>query len=134
MEDIVYRHARKQLSKKKKFYRHLSVFIPVVLFFFILNMVTLGEEPVIWFFYPVLPWGVAVLIHYFSVFGLPWTHALSEEWEEEQLQKEIHRAERKLGLPPEREEFQMDDDDYEAFDLEQPGKVRIDKWQKEDLV
>jgi len=133
MNDSIYRHARKQVRKKKNFYRHLSVYIAVALFFFIMNMVTLGEEPTLWFFYPMLPWGVAVLIHYFSIFGLPWTHALSEEWEEQELQKEIERAERILGLPAERKEFQFEEEE-EKLDLRQREKVRTDKWKKEDLV
>jgi len=133
MNDAIYRQAQKKVQKKKNFYRHLSVYIAVSLFFFILNMVTLGDDPEIWFFFPMLPWGVGLLIHYFSMFGLPWTNALTEEWEEKELRKEMERAERKLGLPAERKDFQLDDD-YESFDLQQPKKVRVDKWQKEDLV
>ena len=44
-----------------------------------------------WFFFPLLPWGIAISIHYLSVFGFPINKILSADWEEKELQKEMKR-------------------------------------------
>lgn len=130
MNDEIYYRARKRLKSKKKFYKHLSVYIAVGMFFFIMNMVTLGNDPELWFFFPMMPWGVGLLIHYFSVFGLPFTGALTEEWEKSEMDKEMERARREYGdysLPAPN----VREDRMELRELEkekQPG------WNKEDLV
>ncbi len=69
MEDYIYRKARKRVKQKKGFFIHFSVYIAVGVFFLTMNLVTDPWD--LWFFYPLLPWGVALLIHYFSIFGLP---------------------------------------------------------------
>jgi len=88
-----YRIARKRVNKKKGFYSHASVFMAVGSFFFVLNMLTDPYD--IWFFFPLLPWSVGLIIHYLSVFGFP-GGALSEEWEEKELEKEMRRLDHKV--------------------------------------
>ena len=87
MEEHLYKIAKKRVKKKKDFYGHLSAYIAVGLFFFMINMATFDGE--LWFFFPLFPWGIGLLIHYFSVFGLPWTGALTTEWEDKELAKEM---------------------------------------------
>ncbi len=130
MRDEIYHKARKRLKAKKGFFKHLSVYISVGLFFFIMNMVTLGNDPELWFFFPMLPWGIGLLIHYFSIFGLPFSGALTEEWEKKEMEKEIDRARREYGdyslpAPKERED---------RMELKELEKEKQPGWNKEDLV
>ncbi len=130
MREEIYYKAKKRMKAKKGFFKHLSAYIAVGMFFFIMNMVTLGRDPELWFFFPMLPWGIGLLIHYFSIFGLPFTGALSEEWEKKEMEKEIDRARREYGdyslpAPEEREEY---------MDLRELRKEKQTDWNREDLV
>lgn len=87
--DPVLKKAQKRVKAKKGFYYHFISFVSVSIFFLLLNVLTSTKEW--WFFYPILPWLVGVLIHYFSVFGVPGTEILTEGWEERELEREIRR-------------------------------------------
>ncbi|NJL75179.1 MAG: 2TM domain-containing protein [Saprospiraceae bacterium] len=92
----IYREAKRQINRKKGFYRHFSVYLAVGLFLFLLDLLTGGG--VDWFFYPMLSWGLAVLIQYFSVFGIPGTNILSDKWEEQQMEELVTRLEKKRNF------------------------------------
>ena len=131
MENQQYELAKKRVEKKKGFYTHFAVYIACGIFFFAMNMLTMNEDPKIWFFYPLIPWLVAILIHYFSVFGLPGTDILTDDWEERELEKEMNKMRRpkRAALPPEQEEgFPLED-----FPKERE-KMKRDNWQDEDFV
>jgi len=85
-----YRRARKKVKKKKGFYSHLTSYILVIGFLFILNMITSPLD--IWFIFPALGWGLGLGFHYLGVFGLPMFKFNSEEWEEREIEKEIERS------------------------------------------
>ncbi len=137
MQEVIYRRARKRVNKKKAFYWHLSIYVTMGLFFFIMNMVTLAPGNFeLWFFFPLLPWGVAMMIHYYSVFGLPFTGALSSEWEERELRKEMERLE-SLVLPPapmDRKHIERYHEEEEELELRQVEKLPSENWRKDDLV
>jgi len=57
--------ARRKVRSLKRLYRHMSVYSIMGVFFFLLNVVTSPFE--MWFFFPLLPWGVIVAIHYILV-------------------------------------------------------------------
>ena len=88
--------AKKRVEDKKGFYTHLSVYLSVGTFFFVMNILTWSGE--FWFFFPLLPWGIGLLIHYFTTFGLPFSKILSADWEEEQLTKELQKIEREENI------------------------------------
>ncbi|MCO6475068.1 MAG: 2TM domain-containing protein [Phaeodactylibacter sp.] len=138
-ERHIYKQAKERLEKKKGFYKHLSAFIAVGFFFLAMNLITFfngdADAPNLWFFYPMLPWGIGLLIHYFTVFGLPGSQALSEKWEEEELAKEMARLRRmQQGRiePPEEEEEGLDLDELEKE--KEAQKQARPGWQDEDLV
>jgi len=99
-----YIKARKVVKRKRSFYRHLGVFIAVNLFLFLMNLAT-DNEP--WFHFTTISWGMGLLIHYFSVFGLPFVRETSEEWESRQMDRELRRIEERSfysePLPKKRE-------------------------------
>ncbi len=129
MQRDIYEKAEKRVKAKKAFYSHLAAYISVAMFFFIMNMVTLGENPRLWFFFPMLPWGVGLLIHYFTTFGIPFSGALSENWEKEEMERELRKARREYdGL----DEMEAEEEDY--MDLKEIKKEKQPNWDKEDLV
>ncbi|MEM9887488.1 MAG: 2TM domain-containing protein [Bacteroidota bacterium] len=132
MEDRQYKLAKRRVEKKKGFYVHLGVYIAVGVFFFIINLVTMDQEPQVWFFYPMIPWLIAIMIHYFTVFGLPGTDILTEDWEEREIEKEINKIQQSspFALPPEQtENFKLDD-----LPKAQKEEIKRGNWQNEDFV
>lgn len=124
----IYREAKRQVNKKKGFYRHFSIYLAVSLFLFLLDVLTGGG--VNWFFYPILSWGVAVLIQYFSVFGIPGTNILSDKWEEQQMEELVARLEKKRNfyLSKYEQNVTSDEEPLELKELERK------KWRDDDLV
>jgi len=80
--------ARRKVRSLKRLYRHMSVYSIMGVFFFLLNVVTSPFE--MWFFFPLLPWGVIVAIHYILVKGIPVTGVLTKEWEEEEYEHQLN--------------------------------------------
>ena len=139
-EQHIYKKAKERVEKKKGFYKHLSSYIAVGFFFMAMNVFTFfkagHDGPGVWFFLPMLPWGIGLLIHYFSVFGLPGSSALSEKWEEEEMAKELARLRRmrqgKLEAPAQEQEEGLDLKELER-EKEKAKQLRRD-WEEEDLV
>ena len=81
----------KRIKAKKGFLTHAGVYVAVGLFFLVMNIATFRDSGEWWFFFPMLPWGVGLLIHYFSVFGFPGTQRLVEKWEIEETDREMRQ-------------------------------------------
>lgn len=96
MRDNDYHLAKKRVKAKKEFYQHLSTFVVMAIFFFLLNAVTAFGNW--WFHWPILGWGIGVLFHYFDVFGLPGVGEISHSWEEKAMEEELRRIEREKRL------------------------------------
>ncbi len=130
MEDRKYKSARRQVKKKKGFYVHLAVYLSVGAFFLLLNLLTFEGDW--WFFFPLLPWGIGLGIHYLTVFGFPGTDILTEEWEKRELDKELYRRgyQPRKELPPESSSFS------DELDLSEPRSVKERKpnWEEDDIV
>lgn len=130
MNQDAYQAARKKVKKKKDFYGHLSSFLVMSIFFFVLNMLT--SPWVMWFYWPILGWGIGVLFHYFDVFGVPGVGSLDKEWEEKAIQEEMAKMQGSSH-------FEEDYDDQEYLNLnEKPrpqkrAEPRKD-WNDSDLV
>ena len=131
MEERYYNQARKQVKKKKRFYRHLTSYIIINFFLFAINQMTDPFEQ--WFFFPLLSWGVAIAFHYINVFGLPGNKALSPEWEEKEIQKEIYRLKKEDSLRYDRpidHEITVPDEELELKEFKNLRK----EWDDSDLV
>jgi 2TM domain len=103
-----FKKAKKRVQAKKGFYAHFTSYICTISFLFIINMLT---SPMHWWFYwPMLGWGIGIVSHYFGVFGLPGTHALSKDWEEREMERELRKLEKKEGTPPYLREGNFDPD------------------------
>jgi hypothetical protein len=91
MDDSAHDRIDKEVKKKKGFLTHLSVYVAMAIFFLAMNIATFSEGREWWFFFPLIPWGVGILIHYFTVFGLPGTQKLIEKWEIEETVREMRK-------------------------------------------
>jgi len=123
MDEKTYLEARKRVKKKKDFYEHLTTFLVMSVFFFVLNMMTAPGSW--WFYWPILGWGMGVLFHYLDTFGLPFVGTLSQEWEKKAFAEEVQRLEGKD--PKEEEEY------LELRELKRSSN-RDRRWRDEDLV
>jgi len=88
-EQNMYLKAQKRVEDIKGFYGNLTSYIVVNIGLMILNLVTSPEH--LWFFYPMIGWGIGVVAHGMSVFNyMPF---LSSDWEEKKIQ-ELMRKEK----------------------------------------
>ncbi|RMF20009.1 MAG: hypothetical protein D6765_17380 [Bacteroidetes bacterium] len=88
-EDYLIRKARRRVKAKKAFYHHFSVYLSFVAFFFLLNLFTSPGRW--WFIFPTLGWGIGVLMHFLSTFGISSLFNLDENWEEKEIERELRR-------------------------------------------
>lgn len=88
-EQNMYLKAQKRVEDIKGFYGNLTSYIVVNIGLMVLNLVTSPEH--LWFFYPMIGWGIGVIAHGMSVFNyMPF---LSSDWEEKKIQ-ELMRKEK----------------------------------------
>lgn len=81
--------AAKKVRSIRRLYIHMSVFAIMAVFFFLLNIAT--DPYFMWYFFPLIPWGAIVALHYVLVKGIPGTRILTKEWEEEEYEKQLDR-------------------------------------------
>lgn len=80
-----YKSAKRRVEAKMGFYTHLTVYVGVIAFLAIINLVT--SSSVIWFHWPMLGWGIAVAIHAVAVFVFPHRFAVTEQMIEKEMGK-----------------------------------------------
>lgn len=119
-----YIRARKRVKVKKGFFGHLSAYLAVSIFFLVINIATFDGE--FWFFYPMLGWGIGLMIHYFSVFGIPGIGKFDADWEEREIMKELNRN-RKVYR-------EVDRDDDRLILKDMPPKERQRGYRNDEFV
>jgi hypothetical protein len=78
-----YQQAQKRVEKIKGFYGNLISYIVVNLFLLFINLKYSPEE--LWFFWPMLGWGIGLLFHGMKAFNyIPF---LGKDWEERKLKE-----------------------------------------------
>lgn len=123
MSDPDYQKARKKVKKKKEFYSHLSTYLVMGIFFFVLNAVTsFGSW---WFYWPMFGWGIGLLFHYFDAFGIPGVGEISDEWEKREIEAELRRM---RG-----DKHEEEPDELELKEM-QKEKVEKKRWDDSELV
>jgi len=125
-----YQRAQKKVKKKKEFFNHLGVYIAGGVFFFGMNFFTSMDDPIfrpsdLWAVFPMLGWGMGLLIHYFSVFGVPFLGNQDEDWEEKELAKELRKIQRREGI--------AESESYDELDLNERQIIK-EQLDDADLV
>ncbi|KLT68296.1 histidine kinase [Flavobacterium sp. ABG] len=88
-EEDRYFSAKKKVEKIKGFYGNLASFIGVNIVLLVINLLTSPEY--LWFYWPLMWWGLGVLFHGLKVFDvLP---VLGKDWEEKKI-KELMEKEK----------------------------------------
>lgn len=78
-----YYQAKKQVKEIKGFYGNFIAYIIFNVFFLVLNLMTTPHE--LWFFWPLLGWGIGVLFHGMKVFN--YSPFLGKNWEERKIKE-----------------------------------------------
>ncbi len=85
-----YQRAKRRVGVLKGFYIHLFNYIGVMLLLFFIDFLTGG---VWWFYWPLLGWGIGIMAHWFSVFGIG--GFLGSDWEEKKIKHLMNKMNRK---------------------------------------
>lgn len=124
--------AKKRVEEKKKFYQHLSTYVVMSIFFYMINYfgnLNSGYDRW-WFYWPMLSWGLGLALHYVNLFGIPGiVEEMSPEWEEKQIQAELRRLEKKgmdITPPSPKEE--------PPLELKEIEKRKRESWDDNELV
>ena len=81
-----YKRAEARVKELKSFYSHLVIYVVVMVILFIVDLQDHGNW---WFYWPLMGWGIAVVIHAFNTFTTGWEkrkvkQLMEKEEEEEQ--------------------------------------------------
>ncbi len=89
-EEERYYQAKKRVEQIKGFYGNLISYIVLNIFFLILNVVTSPNH--LWFYWPLLWWGLGVIFHGMRVFG--YSPFFNKDWEERKINEFIEKENR----------------------------------------
>lgn len=87
--DERYRRAKRRVGVLKGFYIHLATYIGVMVLLFFIDFLTGGGW---WFYWPLLGWGIGIIAHAFTVFGI--TGFLGSEWEQKKTRDLMNKMNR----------------------------------------
>ena len=82
-EETRYQKARERVEAIKGFYIHLIVYVVVNFILFSINMIASPDS--LWFFWPLMGWGIAIVIHALFVFGVG--PRFGADWEERKIRE-----------------------------------------------
>ena len=86
-----YESAKKRVKEIKEFYSHLLAYVVVNLFLMAVNLLTSPEH--LWFFWPMLGWGIGITVHALKTFNL--MPFLGKDWEERKMKEFMEEEERR---------------------------------------
>lgn len=87
VESISYQRAAKRVKDLKGFYGNLTSYCLVIPFLIFVNLYTSPKH--IWFWWPMLGWGLGLASHALQVYGI------GRNWEENQIQKILNKEKSK---------------------------------------
>lgn len=89
-EERRYQQAKERVQEIKGFYVHLMIYLIVNAGIFLVNILVTPKH--LWFYWPILGWGVGILAHGVGVFGLgPF---FGHEWEERKIKQIMDKSRR----------------------------------------
>lgn len=84
-----YNKAKKRVKELKEFYRHLASYLVVIPFLIFINLYFSPKH--IWFYWPMLGWGIGLFFHALGVFNVfPF---FGKDWDDKKI-KEIMEKEK----------------------------------------
>ena len=85
-EAQIYELAKKRVDQKKGFFIHLIIYV-IVNIGLVLIWAFVAGGGFMWFFFPLVGWGIGVLFHYLGIF----VFSKQSEWDKKAIEKEIER-------------------------------------------
>jgi hypothetical protein len=82
-QEIKYQIAKERVESIKSFYTHLTVYVVVNMLLFSINMIVSPDS--LWFFWPLMGWGIGFGFHALSLFGLG--PRFGADWEERKIRE-----------------------------------------------
>ena len=80
--------AKEKVKELKEFYTHCIVYICVISFLVILNL--LVSPGYLWFIFPMIGWGIGVFFHGVSVFKTEFL--FGKKWEEQKIKEYMDKS------------------------------------------
>nr|WP_315033413.1 2TM domain-containing protein [uncultured Chryseobacterium sp.] len=77
--DLAYRKATRRVRELKGFYGNLTSYCLVITFLAVLNILT--APGYLWFLWPMMGWGIGLVAHGISTFGI------GKDWEEKKIRQ-----------------------------------------------
>ena len=87
-EQTRYQEAKNRVEEIKGFYTHLFIYFLVNAGLVVLNLLTSPEY--YWFIWPIIGWGIGLLIHGITVFG----GLMGKAWEERKIREIMDKDKR----------------------------------------
>ena len=81
-----YNRAKKRVNEEKAFYGHALAYLLVNFGLFILDVMTPGE---LWFYWPLIGWGIGLGVHGAGVFLFP--NFPGKSWEERKIREYMEK-------------------------------------------
>ena len=88
-EQARYEAAKQRVEDIKGFYIHIVTYVVVNAVLLIINLVSSPEY--CWFIWPLMGWGIGLVIHAFTVFSTFW----GKEWEERKIKEIMEKDKRR---------------------------------------
>lgn len=85
--DKAYERAQKRVKEIRSFYGNLTSYCIVIPALIIINLVTSPND--LWFYFPMLGWGIGVAAHGIGVFGI------GKKWEEKKIRQLLEKQNRR---------------------------------------
>jgi hypothetical protein len=125
MYDELEKKAKKKVEDKVGFFITAAVFGFISI---ILAVIWLATGASMWVLFPILVMALILGIVYISMFGMPFTGTYGQEWQEEEIEREIAKMyyRRRRYLPPPEELSEED-----RLELEELERLK-EKWDYED--
>lgn len=119
-EEAIRKVAIQRVKRRKKFYSEFLTYVGVIGMLLFINLRTSPGR--IWVLFVAVPWGIVLFINYVKAFGVPFFGAIDEEWEQNAIEKEMEKLNRKqqqsnsTALPDASEWPDLPEKDLEAND------------------
>jgi hypothetical protein len=85
-----YKKAQARVEEIKGFYIHVTIYVIVNLGLVLINVLSTPEK--LWFYWPLIGWGIGLVIHAVTVFGLQ--GFLGQEWEEKKIKQFMEKEDK----------------------------------------
>ena len=82
-----YEAAKERVEEIKGFYVHLFIYVVVNIGLILIDVLTSPYN--LWFYWPLLGWGIGIVAHATSVFGIK--GILGKDWEERKIKELMER-------------------------------------------